>query len=73
MGQSVLNDAWISVPTGSEEYGFRSARKNQYEEMLYKCEEVSISISIDSKNYFLNSKNQSKGSIWVGFGVGVER
>jgi paired amphipathic helix protein Sin3a len=40
LGQSVLNDAWISVPTGSEEYGFRSARKNQYEEMLYKCEEV---------------------------------
>eukprot|EP01114_Cavostelium_apophysatum_P019570 TRINITY_DN6344_c0_g1_i6.p2 TRINITY_DN6344_c0_g1~~TRINITY_DN6344_c0_g1_i6.p2 ORF type:complete len:658 (+),score=243.67 TRINITY_DN6344_c0_g1_i6:2183-4156(+) len=35
---SVLNDHWVSVPTGSED-GFKSTRKNQYEEMLFKCED----------------------------------
>lgn len=34
----VLNDLWVSVPTGSED-GFKSLRKNQYEEMLFKCED----------------------------------
>lgn len=36
---SVLNDEWVSVPTGSEDYGFKNLRKNQYEEMLFKCED----------------------------------
>lgn len=35
----VLNDIWISFPTGSEDYGFKNLRKNQYEEMLFKCED----------------------------------
>jgi histone deacetylase complex regulatory component SIN3 len=35
----VLNDAWISVPTGSEEGAFKNSRKNQYEELLFKCED----------------------------------
>jgi paired amphipathic helix protein Sin3a len=39
LAAAVLNDAWVSVPTGSEEYGFRSSRKNQYEESLFRCEE----------------------------------
>ena len=46
LGQSVLNDTWVSVPTGSEEYGFRSCRKNQYEEMLFKCEEDRFEIDL---------------------------
>jgi len=36
---AVLNDTWVSVPTGSEDYGFKNLRKNQYEEMLFKCED----------------------------------
>lgn len=35
---SVLNDDWISRPTG-EEGGFKSSRKNEYEELLFKCED----------------------------------
>jgi paired amphipathic helix protein Sin3a len=36
--QSVLNYTWVSVPTGSED-GFKNMRKNQYEEMLFRCED----------------------------------
>lgn len=35
---SVLNNTWVSVPTGSED-GFKNMRKNQYEEMLFRCED----------------------------------
>jgi histone deacetylase complex regulatory component SIN3 len=35
----VLNDSWISVPTGTEEGAFKNSRKNQYEELLFKCED----------------------------------
>lgn len=34
-----MNDTWVSVPTGSEDFGFKNLRKNQYEEMLFKCED----------------------------------
>ena len=33
----VLNDHWISVPTGSED--FKASIKNQYEEALFACED----------------------------------
>eukprot|EP00029_Vermamoeba_vermiformis_P005553 TRINITY_DN1961_c0_g1_i1.p1 TRINITY_DN1961_c0_g1~~TRINITY_DN1961_c0_g1_i1.p1 ORF type:complete len:690 (+),score=291.97 TRINITY_DN1961_c0_g1_i1:90-2159(+) len=36
---SVLNDTWISVPIGSEDGTFKNSRKNQYEELLFKCED----------------------------------
>ena len=36
MCRSVLNDTWVSVPTGSEDFTFKSMRKNQYEEALFK-------------------------------------
>jgi paired amphipathic helix protein Sin3a len=39
LGRSVLNDTWVSVPTGSEDFTFKNSRKNQYEEMLFKCED----------------------------------
>jgi len=42
----VLNDFWVSVPTGSEEYGFKNMRKNQYEEMLFKCEDDRYEIDL---------------------------
>lgn len=38
--KAVLNDVWVSVPTGSEDGGsFKASRKNQYEEVLFKCED----------------------------------
>jgi len=36
---SVLNDHWVSVTTGSEDYSFKHMRKNQYEEALFRCED----------------------------------
>lgn len=35
----MLNDVWVSVPTGSEDFTFKNMRKNQYEEVLFKCED----------------------------------
>ncbi|KAJ4765389.1 paired amphipathic helix Sin3-like protein [Rhynchospora pubera] len=39
LGKSVLNDAWVSVTSGSEDYSFKHMRKNQYEESLFRCED----------------------------------
>lgn len=36
---SVLNDKWVSVTSGSEDYSFKHMRKNQYEESLFRCED----------------------------------
>ncbi|EKX35432.1 hypothetical protein GUITHDRAFT_51608, partial [Guillardia theta CCMP2712] len=35
----VLNDEWVSVPSGSEDFNYTHYRKNQYEESLFKCED----------------------------------
>lgn len=35
----VLNDYFISIPIGSEDYSFKATRKNVYEENLFKCED----------------------------------
>ena len=50
MCRSVLNDTWVSVPTGSEDFSFKNMRKNQYEEALFKCEDdrYEIDMVIDS-------------------------
>ena len=38
--ESVLNNQWISVPTGSEENNsFKNLRRNVFEEKLFKCED----------------------------------
>lgn len=37
--QSVLNDQWVSVPTGSEDFSFKISRKNAYEDALFHCED----------------------------------
>eukprot|EP01117_Protostelium_nocturnum_P014921 TRINITY_DN5733_c0_g1_i1.p1 TRINITY_DN5733_c0_g1~~TRINITY_DN5733_c0_g1_i1.p1 ORF type:complete len:1288 (-),score=467.49 TRINITY_DN5733_c0_g1_i1:104-3967(-) len=37
--ESVLNNVWVSVTTGTEEGVFKQTRKNQFEEMLFKCED----------------------------------
>ncbi|DBA68064.1 TPA: hypothetical protein ACH3X2_014084 [Trebouxia sp. C0005] len=39
LGRSVLNDEWVSVTTGSEDYSFKLMRKNQYEEALFRAED----------------------------------
>ena len=39
LGKSVLNDFWVSVTSGSEDYSFKHMRKNQYEESLFRCED----------------------------------
>eukprot|EP01132_Coremiostelium_polycephalum_P002155 gene2155-2654_t len=46
LSESVLNDVWVSFPTGSEEYGFKSQRKNQYEEILFKCEDERFELDL---------------------------
>lgn len=35
----VLNDTWVSIVSGSEDYSFKLMRKNQYEEALFRCED----------------------------------
>ena len=48
---TLLNDVWISLPDGSEEsYTFRHMRKNQHEEVLFRCEDerFEIDMVIDS-------------------------
>ena len=35
----VLNDAWVSVPTGTEDLNFKTMRKNQYEESIFRAED----------------------------------
>ena len=39
LGAEVLNDYWVSVASGSEDYSFKNMRKNQYEEGLFRCED----------------------------------
>ncbi|XVF84864.1 hypothetical protein PTKIN_Ptkin17bG0073500 [Pterospermum kingtungense] len=39
LGFEVLNDHWVSVTSGSEDYSFKHMRKNQYEESLFRCED----------------------------------
>ncbi|KAK8964060.1 Paired amphipathic helix protein Sin3-like 4 [Platanthera guangdongensis] len=39
LGASLLNDVWVSVTSGSEDYSFKHMRKNQYEESLFRCED----------------------------------
>lgn len=39
LAAGVLNDLWVSVTSGSEDYSFKHMRKNQYEESLFRCED----------------------------------
>ncbi|XWS34893.1 hypothetical protein CRYUN_Cryun21dG0076100 [Craigia yunnanensis] len=39
LGSEALNDHWVSVTSGSEDYSFKHMRKNQYEESLFRCED----------------------------------
>lgn len=37
--RKTLNDTWVSVPMGSEDYSFKHFRKNQFEDNLFRCED----------------------------------
>ncbi|XP_024018495.1 paired amphipathic helix protein Sin3-like 2 isoform X1 [Morus notabilis] len=39
LGTQVLNDHWVSVTSGREDYSFKHMRRNQYEECLFRCED----------------------------------
>jgi len=39
LAAELLNDNWVSVTSGSEDYSFKHMRKNQYEESLFCCED----------------------------------
>ncbi|CAL0317223.1 unnamed protein product [Lupinus luteus] len=39
LAAEVLNDDWVSVTSGSEDYSFKHMRRNQYEENLFRCED----------------------------------
>ena len=44
--QAVLNDDWVSVTSGSEDFGFKAMRKNQYEESLFRCEDDRLELDM---------------------------
>ncbi|CAL8471863.1 g11405 [Coccomyxa elongata] len=39
LASALVNDIWVSVTSGSEDYSFKHMRKNQYEEALFRCED----------------------------------
>lgn len=45
LGAEVLNDHWVSVTSGSEDYSFKHMRKNQYEESLFRCEDDRLELA----------------------------
>ncbi|KAK9061738.1 hypothetical protein SSX86_018921 [Deinandra increscens subsp. villosa] len=78
LGTQVLNDFWVSVTSGSEDYSFKHMRRNQYEESLFRCEDdrfeldmllESVSSTIKHVEELLNSINDgvinSEGSIRI--------
>ena len=42
----MLNDLWVSVPTGSEDFSFKVMRKNQYEDALFRCEDERFEVDM---------------------------
>ena len=52
LGASVLNDDWVSVTCGSEDYNFKHYRKNQYEDFLFMAEDdhFELDMVIDQNN-----------------------
>ncbi|KAI3793967.1 hypothetical protein L1987_36591 [Smallanthus sonchifolius] len=66
LGTQVLNDYWVSVTSGSEDYSFKHMRRNQYEESLFRCEDdrfeldmllESVSSTVKHAEELLNSIN----------------
>ncbi|KAF9666412.1 hypothetical protein SADUNF_Sadunf16G0226700 [Salix dunnii] len=69
LGAQVLNDHWVSVTSGSEDYSFKHMRRNQYEESLFRCEDdrfeldmllESVSSTIKRAEELFNKINENK-------------
>ncbi|XP_074295941.1 paired amphipathic helix protein Sin3-like 4 isoform X3 [Silene latifolia] len=69
LGIEVLNDHWVSVTSGSEDYSFKHMRKNQYEESLFRCEDdrfeldmllESVNVTIKRVEELLEKINDNK-------------
>ncbi|KDP45427.1 hypothetical protein JCGZ_09676 [Jatropha curcas] len=69
LGALVLNDHWVSVTSGSEDYSFKHMRRNQYEESLFRCEDdrfeldmllESVTSTAKRAEELLNSINENK-------------
>ncbi|KAJ9564361.1 hypothetical protein OSB04_000327 [Centaurea solstitialis] len=72
LGSQVLNDLWVSVTSGSEDYSFKHMRKNQYEESLFRCEDdrfeldmllESVSSTTKRAEHLLNNINNKSISL----------
>ncbi|KAL5368661.1 Sin3 like paired amphipathic helix containing protein [Cryptosporidium parvum] len=48
--QENLNDKWVSIPQGSEDFSFKHMRKNVYEENLFKCEDERFELDMVIEN-----------------------
>lgn len=42
----VLNDSWVSVATGTEDLNFKTMRKNQYEESIFRAEDERFEMDV---------------------------
>ncbi|KAJ6423884.1 hypothetical protein OIU84_024789 [Salix udensis] len=69
LGAQVLNDHWVSVTSGSEDYSFKHMRRNQYEESLFRCEDdrfeldmllESVNSTIKRAEELFNKINENK-------------
>ncbi|KAH0855338.1 hypothetical protein HID58_013760 [Brassica napus] len=78
LGAAVLNDHWVSVTSGSEDYSFKHMRRNQYEESLFRCEDdrfeldmllESVGSAAKSAEELLNNIVEKKISIEGSFRV----
>ncbi|XP_022999276.1 paired amphipathic helix protein Sin3-like 3 isoform X1 [Cucurbita maxima] len=56
IGDHVLNDHWVSVTSGSEDYSFKHMRKNQYEESLFRCEDDRFELDMLLESVNVTSK-----------------
>jgi paired amphipathic helix protein Sin3a len=48
--ESVLNDRWVTLPSGTEDQSFKITRKNQYEDALFKCEDERYELDMVIQN-----------------------
>ncbi|XP_061342897.1 paired amphipathic helix protein Sin3-like 2 [Gastrolobium bilobum] len=69
LGAQVLNDHWVSVSSGSEDYSFEHMCRNQYEESLFRCEDdrfeldmllESVSSAAKRAEELYNNMNENK-------------
>ncbi|GAV73182.1 PAH domain-containing protein/Sin3_corepress domain-containing protein [Cephalotus follicularis] len=78
LGAQVLNDHWVSVTSGSEDYSFKHMRRNQYEESLFRCEDdrfeldmllESVGSTAKRAEELLNSINENEINVETPFNL----